>query len=518
MKKILFLLITAVCAFTACKKMDEPGEAPRLFRPQKATELAADSNTIAASWLKMTEAKSYLVQLSRDTFKTVDVSLTTDTSVVVFKKLLFNQLYQIQVKAVAPDTAKNSKWSYLGAVKTLSSILKTPAIDDITFNSVRVKWTTKGAPVSSIKILKAVDSSVAAQVNLSVTDVTNEYKIINGLTADTRYIIYLYSGADERGYVSFNTKAPFTGTVIDLTGITGRASVLLDTLPAVPSGSTVLLKRGEIYNINSAYAINKSLIIMSGPDLANTTQAKIFLTSNFAFAAGSTIDSVEFNDVYMYSDNYSSRYIFNNTNSANVGKLKFMNSRMEIFRGMVRLQSGTLNLGSLIINNSIVDSIGNFGMINIAASSKIDNILLTNSTFYKLEFALSSASNSTSMLVDNCTFNESPLGNNKNYYFDWGSLNVTNGITVINSIFGPGKNSNSAFTVKGLRAGGSTVIGASNNYRTSDYVSGGNDVPNIATYNRTAVQLWQDVTNGNFKIMDATFPGRNTAGDPRWRP
>lgn len=518
MKKILFILVTAVSVFSACKKTDNLGVAPRIFRPQKAGELLADSNTIVASWLRVADAKSYMVQISRDTFKTVDATITTDSSAAVIKKLLFNQLYQVQVKAIAPDTSRNSNWSFIGAVKTLSSILKIPGVDDITFNSIRVRWTTKGAPVSSIRIVKTADGSVVSNVNLTPSDVTNEYKIISGLTPDTRYTIFLYSGADERGYVDFNSKAPFSGTVIDLTGISNRPGVLADTLPVIPSGSTILLKRGEQYNISSSFAINKSLTITSAPDLSTTAQAKIFFTSNFAFAAGANIDFVEFNDVFLYSDNYSSRYVFNNTNSANVGSLRFLNCKAEIFRGFVRLQSGALNLSNLVINNSIIDSIGNFGMINIAASSKIENISFTNSTFYKIEFLVSSAQNSTSVIVDNCTFNETPLGSNSRYFFDYGSLNVANGISISNSLFGIGKNSNGAFTVKGVRAGSSTVISGTNNYRTADYVSGGNDIPNITTSNRTSVQLWQAPASGDFKIMDATFPGRNSTGDPRWRP
>src|SRR5215213_4965878 len=124
MKKIFFVFaVVAVCLFTACKKTEDMGT-PRFFRPQIAEALAADSNTIVASWLKVAGAKSYLLQVSRDTFRTVDVSMTPDTNVAAVKKLLFNQLYQVRVKAIAPDTALNSGWSNLGAVKTLSSILK----------------------------------------------------------------------------------------------------------------------------------------------------------------------------------------------------------------------------------------------------------------------------------------------------------------------------------------------------------------------------------------------------------
>jgi hypothetical protein len=517
MNRFIFVIVLATVVFvSACKKTTDL-EAPRIFRPQKAADLIADSNTVIASWLKIAGAKNYILQWSRDTFKTIDASLTLDTNTAVVEKLLFNQLYQFQVKAVAADTTKSSLWSFLGAVRTLSSILKVPAPDDITFNSVRVRWTTKGSPVTSIKMVKAADNTTVSTNNLSAADVTNEFKVVGGLEAATKYIIYLYSGADERGYVDFTTKAPFAGTVIDLTNIVGRPSVLADTLPIVPAGSTILLKKGLTYNISSSYSFNKNLIITSAPDLSVTTQAKIFFTSNFNFAAGAVIDSIEFNDVFMYSDNYSSRYIFNNTNSATVGKLKFMNSRMEIFRGMVRLQSGAVNMNSFIIDNSIVDSIGNFAMLNISSSSKIENISLTRSTFYKTEGVIASSQTSTSVLIEDCTFNEAPLGNNNNAYVNYGSLNVAGGVTIRNSLFGVGKTSGSSVTIRGVKVGTSTVVSASNNYRTSDQVSGGNDIPNITTSNRTSLQLWQDPASGNFKIMDNAFPGRSTTGDPRWR-
>jgi hypothetical protein len=207
MKNIFFVFLAA-CFFTACKKTEDLGES-RLFRPVIEGQLSADSNTIVAAWQKIAGAKSYVLQVSRDTFRTVDVTINTDTSSVEIKKLLFNQLYQLQVKAVAPDTVLNSRWSPLGAIRTLSSILKVPAIDDITFNSVRVRWTTKGAAVSSVKIVKTADNSVASQVNLSASDITNEFRVITGLQADTKYTIFLYSGTDVRGYVDFSTKAPF---------------------------------------------------------------------------------------------------------------------------------------------------------------------------------------------------------------------------------------------------------------------------------------------------------------------
>jgi hypothetical protein len=516
MKKISVILAIASCFYISCKKKDDT-TVSRLFRPVIAGELTADSNTVVASWQKIAGAASYEVEVSRDTFRTTDLSLSLDTNAAVVKKLLFNQLYQVRVKAVAADTLLNSRWSDLGAVKTLSSILKVPGIDDITYNSVRVRWTTKGAAVTSIKIVKAADNSLVSTTALTAGDLVNEYKVAGGLEASTRYIVFLYSGNEERGYADFTTKAPFSGTMVDLTAITGRPGVLADTLPLIPSGSTVLLKRGETYNISAAISLNKSLVIMSAPDLSNTTQAKIFFTSNFNFEAGTVIDSLEFNDIYMLGDNYGGRYVFNNSNSATVGKIKFVNSRAEIFRGMVRLQAGTTNVNNFVIDNCIIDSIGNYFVLNIGATSRINNISITNSTIYKVEGVISSAQSSAAVLISDCTFSEAPLGNSKNYYVDYGSNDIADGITVSNCIFGIGKDSKGAVAVKDVRAGAGTVIGAGNNYRTSDHLSAGNDFPNIITYTRPALQLWQAPGIGNFKIADNAYPGRNSTGDPRWR-
>lgn len=515
MKKICFLIIIVTAAIAACKKKDDL-LAPRLFRPVAAGALAADSNTIVASWQKIGGAKAYEVQVSRDTFQTVDRTVITDSSVAVITHLLFNQLYQVQVKAIAPDSSHNSKWATLGAVKTLSSILKTPALADISINSVRVRWTTKGAPVSSVKILRTSDSVVVKTIQLTSTDLLNELVIADGLEAGTVYTIMLYSGADLRGYVDFTTKAPFTGTVIDLSVISGRPTVLADTLPKAPSGSVILLNRNETYTISAGFAFSKSMVIMSAPDLVNTKKAKMLFTSNFSFATGSNIDELEFNDVHMYSDNYGSRYIFNNTASANIGKLKFINSRMEIFRGMVRLQSGTLNMGAFEIDNCIVDSIGNYAVFNIAASCKVDDISITNSTIYKVEGMIVSAAAANSVLVDNCTFSEAPLGNSKSYYIDFNSNAITNGVMVSNCLFGYGKFSSGATTVRDYRVGTTTVT-TKNNYRTSDHTTAGNDFAGIVPYTRPAAQLWKDPSLGDFTIMDALFPGKNTTGDPRWR-
>jgi hypothetical protein len=221
----------------------------------------------------------------------------------------------------------------------------------------------------------------------------------------------------------------------------------------------------------------------------------------------------------MRSDNYGSRYIFNTTNSATVGKMKFMNSKMEIFRGITRLQSGTTTVNNYIIDNCVIDSISNYGILTVDNTTvKADNISITNSTIYRAERFVTSTkqtAGSSSVTVSNCTFNEILTGSN--ILIDYGSFNVTGGINVSNCIFGVVKAGGT--TQRDVRAGSSTTINGTNNYRTSDYVSAGatNDLPSVITYTKSSTQLWQDPLNGNFKIIDLAFPGKSSAGDLEWR-
>jgi hypothetical protein len=104
------------------------------------------------------------------------------------------------------------------------------------------------------------------------------------------------------------------------------------------------------------------------------------------------------------------------------------------------------------------------------------------------------------------------MGGGASYYVDYntaGTNNVTNGITINISIFGIGKDNAGARTVRGVRANAATTVNASNNYRTFDQVSLGNDIPSITTYGKTSLELFMDPINGNFKIIDGTYPARN---------
>ena len=520
MRKIIFALSIVIFILAACKKTEPLTGPDRLFRPVLKDALQSDGNWIAVSWEPIKDAASYTVELSKDSFRTILSSATVDTTYHLFDNLKWEQLYQVQVKANAKDSSKNSKFSNLGAIKTpkFPTILNTPTTSDISDNAVRVSWMNGGAAVTGVKILKASDSSVVKDVTLSATDVSNQFRIVSGLSGNTSYIIFLYSGTSVRGWANFITNAALAGNIIDLRDITGVPSVLTDTLPDIPSGSIILLKRGEQYTISSTANLDRSVTIMSGTDLLNPDQAVITLSSNFNITSGSTIDSIAFKDVHLVGTDYASKYVFNINTACNIGKIGFDACHIEIMRGVLRTQSQPAIIGTYMVNNCVIDSIAGYGVITVdVASSKVDNIIVQNSTIYKAEKFITSSkptAGSVSVLVSNCTFNEMLVGSNT--YIDYGSMNVANGITVSNCIFGVGKGGST--TLRDIKTGSGTSVNASNNYLTSDYISSGtNDLPNVITYPKPSTQLWKDPSNGDFTIIDSGFPGKSNSGDLEWR-
>ncbi|HEY1113745.1 MAG TPA: DUF5123 domain-containing protein, partial [Chitinophagaceae bacterium] len=150
-------------------------------------------------------------------------------------------------------------------------------------------------------------------------------------------------------------------------------------------------------------------------------------------------------------------------------------------------------------------------------------ITFTNSTIYKAEKVITSKNNSSKILIANCTFNEVLKGGSSYYFIDYstsGTNEVSGGIEINNSIVGIGKVSGDVTAIRGIRVGAGTAITVSNTYKTSDYTIQAlqSPIPNLIPYNGTSTDLWQDPYNGDFRIKDATFAGKSSAGDPRWRP
>lgn len=524
--KGLLLLVGVLFFYSCSENIDYPET--RLFRPVLNKDLSSINNTIVVDMGKMKSAVYYKIEVSRDTFKTIIRSIDTPQNKYVVPDLLWNTLYQVRATAIAKAEEFNSKPSLLGGIKTtrFPSILQLPISSDLIDKSVKVRWlVVAGQEVTTIKVFAGADEALLtplASYNTSSAEKLAGEKIISGLTPGVKYQMAIYSNGVIKGWDFYTTKAGITidATFIDIRGV-NDPDILVPTMIAAAPGSTILLDGNMTYNAPS-YAYDKSLKILSGYSF-NPSGAIINVTGSFSFATNANAISIIFEGVTLTGS--TSGYLFNQTTSANVELLKFNNCKINSFRGLARIRSGiTGNLNNYEINNSIVNNILDYTCLtNEGANFNYLNVLITNSTLYKIRRFLTnrSTTNSNSIIIKDCTFSE-VVGVGANYFFDFTS-NVTNGISFTNVIIGRawdfgGANAgyDSYFTKAGQLA--TTNFSFSNTYKTSDAVFlVATPAPINFTYSKTITDLWKNPSNGDFNFIDSSFQGLKTCGDPRWR-
>jgi len=531
---IFIWLIAAAMIMGSCAK--DPIENPliRLFKPVVADDPVIQGNQITVSWLKIKGSVSYTAMISRDSaFQIVDQTIIVgmDTSKVVFANLLWDQNYYIRLQAKASDPSKDSKLVTLTA-KTgkFPTILLPSTSSDLTDYSIVVRWSNTGAVATTINVSKT-DGTLVKTVALTEADITAGYKEITGLTGTTTYAITIYSDATLRGTQNYTTTAtPNLGNqVIDLRSITGRPTILTDTMAIALSGTVFVLRRSETYSCNptASFVLSKSIKVICLPGLGNPAQ----LNYTFETDLSGAIDSIIFSNVSisgLKGDGISKvSYMFNTTSAynCNVGLVSFENCTIKSFgNSLLRLQTGAAPWGivnKVYVNNCIINDIGlssGYGIFHAANGgangNKIANFEMRNSTCYNFTkgVLLNSMSNSQSAVVDNCTFNDMmPAG----YYFmDFNTYSVAT-LNINNCIFG--KTKDPALS-RGIRASAETNIVTNNCYNTSDFFTVSYNIPGLNLYSGLSTDLFKNPGSGDFSIIDSKYAGKNSTGDPRWRP
>lgn len=540
---LLGLLLLGVLGLTSCKEEETIYEQTRLFRPVLNEELFSEANTIIVNMGKLKEAVSYTIEVSRDTFETVDYLIETDTSYIVVDKalvgedLFWNTLYQVRATARASDPVYDSKASDLGNVRTqrFPSIINDPTVHDVIDVAARVSWIKAGAAVTGTKVFAGDDLKLTTPL-LPEQAVTAEEEldgasIVTGLEPETSYQIAIYSGETLRGWVPYTTlKAdvdPTAPGVIDVRDNTSPTAVA-DAVAEAPDGAIILVKRGRTYDLPSE-ALTKSITIQAAYGFGEQ-KAKLYTTGNWNIGEGSQIDHIRFVGLEIRGADYSGDYVFNpNANNIRVGELSFENCEIGTLRGILRIR-GTIEIDQYIIRNSLVDSLGGYGLLTTDTDPKPDNptarvnhILFENSTFNKIQGSITSRNNSTSITIESCTFGN--FVNGSNFLFRYrggdGNNNVSQGIKIRNSLFGHGwdEAGADAFAVKGMEGLGSTVFDLVNVFSTSDFSFASGPIPGFPVGNYTKKQddLWVSPAANNFNFKDTGFAGKYDTGDPRWR-
>ena len=546
-KNLAVVLMLAIFGIIlSCGEDEQVYPRTRLFKPVAQQDLSSIDNTIVVQLGKAKEALSYRLEVSRDTFQTIEYRIETDTvynvinSELVGEELLWNTIYQVRAKAFADDPTYNSKVSDLGSVRTqkFPTTLVAPnpendAIDVI----VKMTWEPIASkPVTQIRIFAADDARLRRP--LSVLPVQSEedalgVKFVEGLTPATTYQIAIYYDDELGGWENYTTLSPLVNkaspTLIDLTGSLDPASLPTAYL-AANDGDTILLKKGRQYNLpqSGEHDADHSITIVG--DLGfETSKAKLYTTGNWNIVPGSNIDHIRFINVEIEGEDMGGDYVLNPNISGetHLNELTFEDCLIHNIRGIVRIRTDMF-LGDYTVSNTVVHHIGNYGLITCdtdgAGKASVDNILFQNSTFSHVTVGIQTRQNTQSLTIDGCTFNNTPQTGGR--FLRWrgedGSDESINGVVISNSIFGhswdPG--ATGVYDINAVDGLEETNISVTNVYATSDFsVLPGDEItglPNFV-YGGTSEELWVDPENIDYNILDTGFGGRTDAGDPRWR-
>ncbi|UGU14402.1 DUF5123 domain-containing protein [Sinomicrobium kalidii] len=536
--KTLFLLGIGVLLFHACSDDDKASfEQTRLFRPVLNEPLYAEGNTIIADMGNLKEAIGYTLEVSRDTFATVEYTIETDTGYVEINKdltgqeLFWNTLYQVRATAHASDPEYDSKVSDLGNVKTerFPSILNIPETYDVTDVAARVTWTVAGSPVTGIKVFAPDDLYLEDPLfdEVAVPEEGRETgeAIVEGLEPETEYQVAIYSDEELRGWVNYTTREalPSGENVIDLRE-SDDPMVLGETLQTAADGSIILLKRGMVYDMSQPPLLERSVEIRGGygfvPELPT-----IEMGHHKGFDIADTgVESVVFNGVAIKGP-FDGSFLFYLNSNGTLGELRYENCKIGPLRGGVRTKDGAGTIDKITMNNIVVDSLESYNLIYMEKSDwTIGDIHISNSTFSNIgsSFIRSNSVNDTrSIIVESSTFYE--VAHSGRNIFDWGQdgVNVTDGIVLRNNIWGRGWNTagEEDYGIKGFNGLENTSFTLENNWGTEDLDIYSNEIPGFPnfTYGGPSEDLWVAPDNSDFNFGDSSFSGKYNAGDPRWR-
>ena len=540
--KFIALGMVLLSLTMACKE-ELPDPVTRLFMPVLNKDLTAERNTIIVNIGNIKLADSYTIEVSRDTFRTVDYTLKVDTSYVVLDEqtlkgdpLFWNMLYQIRAKAHASDPQYDSKVSDLGSIMTerFPSIQLTPAKNDVTDVAAKVKWQVGGTPVTKIKIFAGTDLKLLKplkEVDVTPASQQSGIAIVEGLTPLTSYQAAIYSGTELRGWQVYNTLK--ASVDLNAPGVVNLSksddpTALATALASAASGSTIVLKKGVDYNTPTV-ALDKSITIVSAYGFEE--KPATLINCNWNIANGVALDLIKFSGVQIIGSGIAGAYLFNPAPAVmtTVKELVLEDCIVSEMRGILRVRS-LVFVDKLTIRNSLVYNIGGYGILTTDTDGEgqaaVNDIVLENSTFSKLNTFLTSRQNSRKITINGCTFSEimAPGGTLFNWRGPAGQRsNVKEGISVTNTIWGhawdEAKTQNLAIKgYVGLEASSFSFV---NSFAVSDFAfTAGGEIPGfpVGTYAKKAADLWVSPYTGlNFNFKDAAFSGRRTTGDPRWR-
>ncbi len=532
---LLFLMLAVfVCSglFVSCEDDNNEFEAnlPNLFSPVNLTASAEGTNVLI-SWASVENAQSYTIQVYKDSLlfdennRVLDETVTTRAISV---ELQGATVYSARVRANATEVDKNSKF-------TSTLVFKTP--DENLFKGYTTTMTAQGTvtaqwlPKANATHLVFTNQSNGESQEFTIEPDEKEsgIKVCSGIP-NASYVVELHNNDIIRGKVSVKVE----GDIFLVNGNDLKAAI-----DNAESGNTIILDSG-VYPLSSGTCRFDKNIKIKGLDANNKpvlcmkdgTTPPTTTSTMLGFTENSNFEYLRFENIDFTG------YVENNLTGTKVGYLINNNVKFEVTQELSFKNCSIHNLGntpfrlqadknqrieSLVVDGCIINEIG-FGsvyaIVNInTATDIINNITFRNSTIYNFKggFILRQKGTASKISIENCTLNDGMSDSGARYLIDLNTIENSPSISISNCIFGS----------TGAAAGGIRPVDSypiSGSYYTTDYVddvqAGGvssSIKSKMKAYSNASSDLWTSPANGDFHFKDASFAGKSTAGDPRWK-
>lgn len=526
---VLIIGLSTLFGLNACKDdippvIDEPTYS-RAFSPIGLTAGISSVTTLTLTWTAAKNIDHYSIEIfiGTDSTDTANKIYTTDvtTTTLVYILPSGDTQFMARLRSVSSmEGVAASKWTDVLFKSSPENLFTNYKVSQIGLNNLTVKWT----PGKAVTRLLFINNGVEQSFDISADEATAGSKDVTGITKGVNEI-RIQNGNLVRGKQSYTLEGD---------AYLAAAGDLVATIAGMTSGGVLIVESGASFGFAAPLTISQNIKIKGAnstslPTIyplagASTTLGMFYISATDSIVFQNVILTGYIGNVVGATNMVTAVFDMVNTNACNIGLVKFKNCVIQHYgRHLTRLR-GTASqiINSFVLDNCITNDFGSNtssrGFIaSNTAQGKINSILVSNSTFYSFssEFIIySNATASQGITINNCTFNQLSMDAvSARYLIDLNATASTGPVNITNCIFG-----STSTIANGIRP--STMVLTMNNcYYTSDF-NDGITFPikaKMTAYNGLSTALWTDTSTGIFTFKDATFAGKNSSGDPRWR-
>jgi uncharacterized protein YjdB len=298
-------------------------------------------------------------------------------------------------------------------------------------------------------------------------------------------------------------------------------------------GSIFYFPAGGEYTIEGNVTINKGITLLGG---TGGVRPIVRTNAEWRMASEARMENILFQGIDFKPSANAITFINSNVNDAikNLGTLAFKDCTWDNYTEIFKFQSvaaGVMSVDAFIMEDCIVKNNPgtNKQIINGAQNpAKFGEVVIKNCTFNHMTnvnlVGLHQYKGGITMNIESCTFNDF---SDQNQMIRLDAIAAASSITIKDCIFAKDKDINAASSrtrvlwVPQANGGPASFItvNISGNYNTNDFVQqdiAGRTVA-MTQYSGSSENLFEEMPNGILRIKDTSFPGKNTAGDPRGR-